>query len=199
MAPQDLINHFIEPPQVYFPIYKSVNGGSTWKEISRVQDTVNGWGLRYQPDLYRLPARVGKFPKGTIIASGNSIPTDLSQTKIDVYASLDDGYTWKFVSTVASGGAAQPVNGIPAIWEPFVMYYKGQVVLYFSDQRDPKYGQKLLHTTSKDLVNWAPTVDDVHYPTYTDRPGMTTVALLPNGKYIMAYVSSLPLQQLNLR
>ena len=148
--------------------------------------------MRYQPDLYRLPARVGKFPKGTIICSGNSIPTDLSQTKIDVYASVDEGYTWKFVSSVASGGAAFPNNGVPAIWEPFVMYYKGQVVLYFSDQRDSLYGQKLLHSTSKDLLNWSATVDDVHYPTYTDRPGMTTVVLLPNGKYFMAYVRSPP-------
>lgn len=175
---------------VYFPIYKSVDGGSTWKELSRIQDQVNGWGLRYQPDLYRLPHAIGKYPKGTIIAAGNSIPTDLSKTKIDVYVSLDDGQTWKFVSSIASGGAAQPVNGIPAIWEPFVMTYEGQVVIYFSDQRDPKYGQKLLHTTSKNLVNWSPTVDDVHYPTYTDRPGMTTVAKLPNGKYMMTYVSS---------
>lgn len=155
-----------------------------------MQDTVNHWGLRYQPDLYVLPARVGKFPKGTIICSGNSIPTDLSLTKIDVYASMDGGYTWKFVSSVASGGAAIPNNGVPAIWEPFVMYYNGQVVLYFSDQRDPLYGQKLLHSTSKDLLSWSATVDDVHYPTYTDRPGMTTVTLLPNGKYFMSYVRS---------
>lgn len=67
------------------------------------------------------------------------------------------------------------------------MYYKGQIILYYSDQRDPAYGQKLLHTTSRDLVHWSADVDDVVSPRYTDRPGMTTVALLPNGKYIMTY------------
>jgi len=172
---------------VYFPIYKSVDGGESWKEISKVTDQVNGWGLRYQPDLYVLPKRVGKFPAGTILCSGNSIPTDLSLTKIDVYASRDKGHTWEFVSSVARGGAAIPNNGIPAIWEPFVMYYKGQIVLYYSDQRDPAYGQKLIHATSKDLLTWSADVEDVVSATYTDRPGMTTVVQLPNGKYMMTY------------
>ncbi|KAG4435913.1 hypothetical protein IFR05_008607 [Cadophora sp. M221] len=180
-------NYSPEPPLVYFPIYKSVDGGESWKEISKVTDQVNGWGLRYQPDLYVLPARVGKFPAGTILCSGNSIPTDLSLTKIDVYASRDKGYTWEFVSSVASGGAAIPNNGIPAIWEPFAMYYKGQVILYYSDQRDPRYGQKLLHSTSKDLLSWTADVDDVVSSRYTDRPGMTTVVQLPNKKYMMTY------------
>lgn len=172
---------------MYFPIYKSVDGGESWKEISKVTDQVNGWGLRYQPDLYVLPKRVGKFPAGTILCSGNSIPTDLSLTKIDVYASQDKGHTWEFVSSVARGGAAIPNNGIPAIWEPFVMYYKGQIVLYYSDQRDPAYGQKLIHATSKDLLTWSADVEDVVSATYTDRPGMTTVVQLPNGKYMMTY------------
>ena len=61
------------------------------------------------------------------------------------------------------------------------------MILYYSDQRDPKYGQKLTHQTSKDLKTWEPTVDDVTYPVYTARPGMPTVALLPNGKYIFTY------------
>jgi hypothetical protein len=52
--------------------------------------------------------------------------------------------------------------------------YEHQVVCYYSDQRDPKHGQKLVHQVSSDLKNWDPPVDDVAYPTYSDRPGMVS-------------------------
>jgi hypothetical protein len=180
-------NYSPQPPLVYFPIFKSINGGETWKEISKVTDQVNNWGLRYQPFLYELPAPVGRYAAGTVLLAGNSIPADLNYTQIDVYASEDKGYTWHFVSRVASGGAAIPDNGIPAIWEPFLMYYEGKIICYYSDQRDPLYGQKLVHQVSSDLISWEPPVNDVAYPVYTDRPGMTTVTHLPNGKYMMTY------------
>lgn len=37
-------NYSPEPPPVYFPIYRSTDGGYSWDEISRVQDTANGLG-----------------------------------------------------------------------------------------------------------------------------------------------------------
>lgn len=180
-------NYSPEPPMVYFPIFRSKDGGETWKEFSQVTDQVNGWGLRYQPFLYKLPRAIGKYPKGTILCAGNSIPTNLNATKIDVYASKDDGKTWKFVSHVASGGAAIPDNGIPAIWEPFLRVYKGKIIIFYSDQRDPKHGQKLVHQVSADLETWDAPVDDVAYSDYFARPGMTTLIKLPNKKWMMTY------------
>lgn len=115
-------NYSKEPPLVYFPIFKSTDGGVKWTEIGKVQDQVNGWGMRYQPNLYQLPKAIGKFAKGTILCAGNSIPTDLSKTKIDVYASTDGGVSWKFVSSVAQGGEARPNNGLTPVWEPYLMY-----------------------------------------------------------------------------
>jgi hypothetical protein len=82
-------NYSSEPP--YFPIYKSTDKGKTWSEISKVKDAVNGWGLRYQPQLFELPIAMGGFPKGTILLSGSAIPEDLSVTQIDLYASTDRG------------------------------------------------------------------------------------------------------------
>lgn len=67
------------------------------------------------------------------------------------------------------------------------MTYDNQLVVYYSDQRDPAHGQKLVHQTSTDLHTWADPVDDVAYSNYTFRPGMTTVAQLPTGQYIMTY------------
>ncbi|KAJ3975675.1 BNR/Asp-box repeat protein [Lentinula raphanica] len=178
-------NYSPEPP--YFPIYQSTDSGSTWAEISRVTDQVNGWGLRYQPFLYELPSEFGGFPAGTILCAGNSIPADLSATQIDLYASTDKGLTWTFVSHIASGGVAEPVNGDSPVWEPFLMLFEDEMIVYYSDQRDPAHGQKLVHQTSTDLLTWASPVDDVAYDVFDDRPGMTTVALLPNGSYIMTY------------
>ena len=95
--------------------------------------------------------------------------------------------TWEFVSVIASGGVAEPINGDTPVWEPFLMLYQDQMICFYSDQRDPSYGQKLVHQTSYDLKSWGPVVDDVTYSNYTYRPGMTTVSELPNGQYFMTY------------
>jgi len=52
-------------------------------------------------------------------------------------------------------------------------------VCYYSDQRDPKHGQKLAHQVSTDLKTWDAPVDDVAYDLYIQRPGMTVVAYIP--------------------
>ena len=50
------------------------------------------------------------------------------------------------------------------------------MICYYSDQRDnATYGQTMVHQVSTDLKNWGPVVEDVTYPTYTDRPGMPVV------------------------
>lgn len=181
-------NYSPEPPKVYFPIFKSTDNGYTWKELSRVQDTQNGWGLRYQPFLYVLPRSFAGYPAGTVLLSGSSIPKDLSRTQIELYASTDKGASWSFVSHIASGGVALPNNGETPVWEPFLMLHKDKLICYYSDQRqNATYGQKMVHQTTTDLKTWGPVIDDVTYPTYTDRPGMPTVAELPNGKFIMTY------------
>ncbi|KAJ9625572.1 hypothetical protein H2203_004329 [Taxawa tesnikishii (nom. ined.)] len=171
----------------YTPIYQSYDGGRTWSERAKVYDQVNGWGLRYQPFLFELSNTFGGYPAGTVLLAVNSIPNDLSQTKIDIYASKDQGHNWKFVSSVARGGAAIPDNGIPAIWEPFLYMYEGQLICYYSDQRDPLNGQKLVHQTTTDLKNWGPIVNDVAYNNSDWRPGMTTVSQIANGSYFMTY------------
>ncbi|MCJ1386805.1 hypothetical protein MMC17_009933 [Xylographa soralifera] len=180
-------NYSPQPPLVYFPIFRSTNGGESWAEIAHVTDQVNNWGLRYQPFLYELPEAIGGFGAGTILLAGNSVPANPSYTQIDLYASTDKGYTWTFVSHVASGGEAIPDNGLTPVWEPFLMVYKNELIAFYSDQRDPAHGQKLVHQTSADLRTWSAPTDDVAYANYTSRPGMTTVTPLPNGDYMMTY------------
>lgn len=170
-----------------FPIFRSEDDGRTWDQHSSVHDTQNGWGMRYQPFLYQLPRPFAGLPSGAVLCAGNSIPDDLSQTKIDLYASTDRGSTWQFLSSVARGGRAIPNNGETPVWEPFLLLHQDRMICFYSDQRDPDFGQKLVHQTSRDLLQWDAPVDDAVGTDYPQRPGMTTVAALPDGRWIMTY------------
>lgn len=147
----------------YLPIYESFDQGQTWSERSRVYDTQNGWGLRYQPELFELTEQIGDFEPGTLLVAANSIPSDLNGTRIDIYFSTDEGYTWEFASHVAEGGYAIPDNKYDPIWEPFIVTYQGQLIVYYADQREPgtngTLGQKLSHQVTEDLYNWGPVVE----------------------------------------
>ncbi|KAK6435690.1 hypothetical protein LTR95_008125, partial [Oleoguttula sp. CCFEE 5521] len=177
------------PVNPYIPVWASTDLGETWSERSRVYDTQNGWGLRYQPDLYEMTESIGNFSAGTLLLAANSIPADLSETKIDVYASTDKGYNWDFVSSVARGGDAFPENQYEPVWEPFMLIFDGELVLYYSDQRDPTniLGQKMVHQTTTDLRTWGPVVDDIVYANDTWRPGMPIVSEMPFGNWIMTF------------
>jgi hypothetical protein len=68
----------------------------------------------------------------------------------------------------------------------------GKLMVYYTDQRDVKHAQKIVHqTTTGDFDSWGPVVDDVTSQSYADRPGAATVAKLPNGRYIQTFVYSL--------
>ncbi|WP_435219186.1 RICIN domain-containing protein [Streptomyces sp. bgisy034] len=170
-----------------FPIYRSTDNGASWTKISEVADTQNGWGMRWQPELFELPRAMGGFPAGTILAAGDSVPYDRGGSKIDLYASTDRGQSWDFVTNIATGGRAISSNGYTPVWEPFFLVSGDKLIVYYSDQRDTDHGQKIVHQVSTDVRNWGPVVDDVAMPTYSQRPGMPTVARMPNGRYIMTY------------
>jgi hypothetical protein len=170
------------------PVYRSTNSGRTWTQISTIHDLVNSWNnIQLEPVLYELPQAIGTYPAGTILAAGDSIPADNSKTKIDMYASEDDGVTWSFVSSIATGGAAIASNGHTPVWEPYLLVANNKLIAWISDQRDTAYGQKLAHFTSTDGVNWSAEVNDVTYPAYAARPGMAIVSQLGNGQYILTY------------
>jgi hypothetical protein len=168
-----------------FPVYESVDNGVTWTQVGSVQDTQNGWGMLNCPELFELPQAIGNMPAGTMIIAGNSVPSDLSVTKMELYKSNDLGRTWTYVDTIATGGY-HDMGGDP-IWEPFFMVHNNKLIVYYSDERDPAYAQKLVHQTTTDGVNWGPVVDDVALTNSTLRPGMMTVAKMGNGNFAMTY------------
>ncbi|MBV0929420.1 hypothetical protein KTE19_01590 [Lentilactobacillus sp. IMAU92037] len=171
-----------------FVISESTDHGGTWKVVGEVKDLNKGVGNRYQPFLYELPEKVGNMDEGTLICAGNAIPGDLSSSSIVLYKSTDHGRSWSYLSTVANGGKAVMGSTPGPIWEPFVKVIDHKLVCYYSDERDQThYAQKLVHQVSNDGVNWGSVVDDVDFNNSAARPGMVTVAQMPNGKYIMTY------------
>lgn len=65
--------------------------------------------------------------------------------------------------------------------------HEDTIVLYYADQRPSDHGQVISHQTTQDLRTWTPVVHDAIYDDYTDRPGMPSVARLPDGRYIYVY------------
>jgi hypothetical protein len=189
-----------------FPVYRSTDNGKTWALFSKIIDTKNHYGMRYQPQLFEVPQQVSDLPAGTILCAGSSLPNDLSSTELMLYKSSDGGRTWQFVSTIVKGGGAGPT--IPAssaatessdssgklndpVWEPFLALDKqGRLICFYSDERYKKqgYNQLLAHLVSSDGgKTWSQSIFDVAVPDNIKRPGMIVTAQLPNGEHIMVY------------
>jgi hypothetical protein len=166
-----------------FPIFESSDSGRTWTKVGDVKDTHKGVGMRWEPQLYQLPQAIGGMPEGTLLCAGLVLPYNRSSCEIDLYKSTDAGRGWTYVSTVAVGTQANP--GSDPVWEPFLMVVNNKLYCFYSDERDPAYGQKLVHQSTADGVNWSSVVTDVAIS--GQRPGMVTVTQMPNGSYMMTY------------
>lgn len=176
-----------------FPLYRSNDDGHTWAQQGSLGATTAG--IYLQPYLYELPYAFAGLPKGALLFACNYWPfgaSGITSTNIQLYASTDDGLTWTFLSTVAQGGPPNTTNGATPVWEPFLLLHNGKLICYYSDQRDPKFGQKLAHQTSRDLHRWGPVVNDATGTTYAERPGMTTVAQLGGNLWMMTYEFGAP-------
>lgn len=200
---EEYIDQDLEPS---FPIYRSLDQGRTWSLYSRVTDTKNHFGMRYQPQLFELPQAVGDLPAGTVLCAGSSIPKDFSSTELLLFVSPDGGKTWRYRSPIVKGGGVGPTiplnqtstgNGDAAalqndpVWEPFLALDKqGRLVCHYSDERSKKMGfdQLLAHKISGDGgKTWGDAVNDVAVADTRTRPGMAVTAKLVDGRYIMVY------------
>jgi hypothetical protein len=82
----------------YWYIYESRDKGHSWHEKSKAYFHATSKGGRVsQPHLFELPKKVGKYPAGTVLLTGNAVPNNTanprgSSTNIEVHASLDKGY-----------------------------------------------------------------------------------------------------------
>ena len=181
-----------EPPVV--PVMCSRDGGVTWEPYSHIEDTQNGYGIRFQPHIFELPQPCGDLPAGTIVMCGNSVPLDFTSTELSFYISRDHGKTWEFRSSVVKGGppVEQNFDALGPVWEPFIYIDAyGGLTIAFTDERphtDPRFNQTLALVTSKDGGRtWGEVRYTVKIPDRALRPGMPVVARMGNGRYILVY------------
>lgn len=180
-----------------FPLFRSDDDGRTWTQQGSIIGQTAAPGMYVQPHLYELPRAFAGLPKGALLFACAFWPFAMpafaiDKTIIQIYASTDAGQTWSFMSTVTEGGLPDITNGATPVWEPFLLLHNDRLICYYSDQRDPAHGQKLAHQTSTDLRTWGSVVDDATDPEYVNRPGMTTLAQLADGRWILTYELGLP-------
>lgn len=182
--------------QVY-PIYRSTNGGTSWTHVTDVNPSNDFPALTRtaQPFLYELPQASGNLAAGTLLLGGMIMPEDRSSSRLVVYKSTNQGTSWSLLSTIDVGGPAvydpSPSSTTTTVWEPsFAVDAYGGLVAYFSDERQKANGvlQAVSYRRSTDGGQTWGSVVNVSAPTnQSDRPGMITVAKLPNGSYIATY------------
>ena len=138
----------------------------------------------WMPFLFELPCQIGEMPEGTLLLAACSIDAaHASRSCLQLYRSYDIGQTWEQFSTLVSSGAS---NGV---WEPFLLVLPdGRLACYYSDySENEQHSQKIVMKISEDGVNWGETIDLIALEDQTLRPGMSTVALMNDGRYIMTY------------
>ena len=176
------------------PIAESTDYGETWKEVGQIvedtekQDWPGDWEIENCPHIFELPADVGEMKKGGIVAVMDVCPRDLSQTYMDMYYSEDMGRTWKYMSTIVDD-ATNNYMGSDPVWEPFILYdpETEALVVYYSDERDPRWNQKLVLQYTTDGKNWSELIDVVAQTDSGMRPGMPVVTQMENGYYVMVF------------
>lgn len=174
------------------PIYVSDDDGASWspKPIGVVRDDRGGGDLD-APGLFELPRAMGDLPAGALLAAGTAwTHGDFTHQDMPVYSSIDGGRTWTYRSSCAHEAGMPNREGL-GIWEPtFNVAADGALVCYFSDERPSVQGfnQVLAHVASRDGGRtWGPETWDVAVKDGVQRPGMTTVVRLPDGRYAMTF------------
>ncbi len=131
--------------------------------------------------IYELPRRVGRFAAGTLLYSGSFFADGVPA--IEIYASVDQGVHWTYLSTPMKAG-----DDHHGLWEPaFTVAKDGSLVMFVSDETDACCSQKLVQLRTRDLRRWSRKQDTVASTSEPERPGMAIVSQLASGSYFMSY------------
>jgi hypothetical protein len=181
------------------PLYGSSDDGDHWTFQSDVTDQVHAtdrqWQLRWQPNISEVPRASGKLAAGTLLLAANATGNDergrVITEDLQLYASTDGGHSWRYLSSIIKGGGRPEDKDNKGVWEPDIhVLDDGRMVAYYSSEQHKAagYNQLLAHKVSVDGGrHWSAETVDVAVPGGVQRPGMATVARLPDGRYAMTY------------
>ncbi len=163
--------------------YESKDSGKTWKPVSNLEEITPPRNCC--SELYAFPKKISGNKAGTLLWA-TSVGTDQiprTNCSIRIYKSDDTAHTWQFYATA--------VEGKVGLWEPeFIVDDKQNLLMFFSSEeyKAQGYNQIIAHRISTDGgLTWSNDIKDVAVNDNIKRPGMPTVAKLPDGRYIMCY------------
>ncbi len=161
-------------------ILESVDEGKSFRLIGR-PTPVAGSSERCCATLFEMPRTVGSLKEGTLLYAASHFTGDVPS--MEVYQSGDEGHTWSFHSVIKRAGDAKH-----GLWEPhFSVPRESALVVFWSDETDSCCSQKLMQARSTDGRTWIDFRDTVATAVQSDRPGMVTTAMLPDGAFFMTY------------
>lgn len=181
------------------PLYVREPGRRDWRFMGNVTDQAHrgdaDWQLRWQPNLYELPRASGPLPAGTVLLAANATGNDargrVVSEDLQLYASHDGGRTWHYLNSIIKGGGKPEDKDNRGVWEPNLRVLDdGRLAVWYSSEQHKAagYNQLLAHKVSSDGGRtWSAEHIDVAIPGGVERPGMTVVDRLPDGRYVMSY------------
>lgn len=167
--------------------YESTDEGGSFARVGQIPP-VQGIMPKCCGTLFEVPQRIGELNEGTLLyAATYCEKTDAQTASIEVFASTDDGKTWAHHSTPLRRGSCITTRH-DGIWEPeFEVDASGALVMFWSDETDRRFSQKLMQMRAVDGATWGDEQDTVASNIQKDRPGMAVVSRLPSGIYFMSY------------
>ncbi|MGW0041729.1 sialidase family protein [Rhodococcus sp. NPDC003348] len=159
-------------------IMESTDEGVSFHPIGAVRDP-EAIGGQCCATIFEMPQQVGFLPAGTLLWAGTVgylAGTD-RKVGIKVWSSADGGRNWSPL------GVAARSSGDGGVWEPEFTVDAGLLWLYYADETErPRHSQVLSRVATLDGVNWW----GRHVVQANDeqslRPGMATIARLPDGR-----------------
>jgi hypothetical protein len=167
--------HFPPGTNGLLRLFRSTDACRTWTRLAEVPEVGRTFD---NGELVRLR-------NGDLLLTGRSLIEGRSY-RLPVYRSTDGGRSWRYLSNMDASEGLGPRG----LWEPdFWVLDDGRLVVTYSNEKHPGFSQVISERVSTDHgATWSEEIRAVAQPGGGQlRPGMSQMARLANGQYILVY------------